>query len=280
MTPDSRPLAVTFAGLTHRGRVRSENQDAIFLPRDPDPELPLLFGLADGMGGAQGGQEASRLAMATLPKAFLGAKRVYPLGDSLWEAVQWVNTAVHQKAQGDPALEGMGTTLVALALAAGRGALANVGDSRLYLWREGELKQISQDHSLVGEQVRKGSLSPEQAREHSMRNVLTRAMGVKAEVEVDIHPVTLLHEDVFLLCSDGLHGPLDDAEIKSILARGGELSSLARRLVDAANLAGGPDNISVVLIRVEDPGTAAEGAENGGSIWKRLGGLLSRRGEK
>ena len=276
MTEAPRPLAVTFAGLTHRGRVRSENQDAIFLPRDPDPDLPLLFGLADGMGGAQGGKEASRLAMATLPKAFWGAKRVYPLGDSLWEAVQWVNTAVHQKAEHDPALEGMGTTLVALTLAAGRGALANVGDSRIYLWREGELKQISQDHSLVGEQVRRGALSPEQAREHSMRNVLTRALGVGDEVEVDIHPVTLLHEDMFLLCSDGLHGPLNDSEIKSILKQGGHPSAMARQLVDAANEAGGPDNISVVLVRIDDPGQAAVQAEQPGSILQKLGNLFRR----
>ena len=277
MSPETRPLAVTFAGLTHRGRVRSENQDAIFLPRDPDPALPLLFGLADGMGGAQGGKEASRLAIATLPKAFLGAKRVYPLGDSLWEAVQWVNTAVHEKARHDPALDGMGTTLVALALAAGRGALANVGDSRIYLWREGELKQLSQDHSLVGEQVRRGAISPEQAREHAMRNVLTRALGVNAEVEVDIHPVTLLHEDMFLLCSDGLHGPLQDADLAAILDKGGEPSALARALVEAANRAGGPDNISLVLVRVDDPGRTEAPPDSGGSLWKKLGGLLQGR---
>ncbi len=142
------------------------------------------------MGGARGGREASRLALETAARAFAAAPPGQPLDQALATAFQAANAAVHQKAQRDPALAGMGTTLVALACREGRGVAANVGDSRLYLLRWGELRQISRDHGLVAEQVRQGRLSPAEARHHALRNVLTRALGVAPELEVDLFPLT------------------------------------------------------------------------------------------
>jgi protein phosphatase len=242
---------ISFAGATDIGRRRQDNQDAIGLPERAGGDGPWLFVLADGMGGQQGGQVASELAVKTVRKTFHAARRHYEPEDALTDALLWANLAVFEKAQAEPELAGMGTTLLAAALLGGEALLANVGDSRCYLYRNGRLLKISQDHSLVAEQVRQGKLSEEQARSHPLRNVLTRAVGTQPELAVDIISLKVMTGDFLLMCSDGLHGPMPEAEIGALLDKTTDLTEACQALLAAANEHGGPDNISVVLIRVD-----------------------------
>jgi len=242
---------ISFAGAVDIGKRRQDNQDAINLPDPDQTEGPWLFVLADGMGGEQGGQVASNLAVKTVRKTFFAARRHYQPEDALIDALLWANLAVFEKAQAEPELAGMGTTLVAAALLGGEALLTNVGDSRCYLCRGGRLLQISQDHSLVGEQVRQGKLTEEQARLHPLRNVLTRAVGTQPDLAVDIISLEVTTGDLLLMCSDGLHGPVPEAEIGAILDKTRDLNAACQSLLAAANEHGGPDNISAVLIRVD-----------------------------
>ncbi len=243
---------IAYAGVSDIGRVREQNQDAILLPSPAGEDAPLLFLLADGMGGASGGQVASSLAIQSAAKYFAGQGRRLQTREALEQAVQAASAAVHQRARDQPELKGMGTTLVALALEGWRALVANVGDSRCYLWREASLRQVTQDHSLVQQLVREGSLSPQEARGHKMRNVVTRVVGVQAQARADFFPLELRPGDVLLLCSDGLHGPLADDDLARILREPAlDLEAKAHALAAAANQRGGPDNISVILIGVE-----------------------------
>jgi|Deesub1362A_J573_1020465.scaffolds.fasta_scaffold01363_5 protein phosphatase len=278
-------MRLEFAGLSHVGRVRKENQDAVLLlPRDTEP---WLLAVADGMGGMAGGAEASRLALEVLTREVsraLGEGDAW--GAALRRAVEEANRAVWRRAQAEPALRGMGTTVVAALVGGRRMVVANVGDSRAYSLRGGELRQITEDHSLVQEEVAQGLITPEQARTHAMKNVLTRAVGAGEEVEVDLFSREVAAGEVLLLCSDGLHGVVPDAAVREILLGTPRLEEAARRLVEAANQMGGPDNVSVVLARVEEvdpeesePGTDTQrrrAARQGGGglrgLWRRLVG--------
>jgi PPM family protein phosphatase len=233
----------SFAG-TDVGRTRSGNEDSYFCGR-------TVFAVADGLGGHQGGEVAS--AAAVEPLAALdgrGFGDAAAAAEALAGAIREANAAILERAAGDPGLWGMGTTLTAAALAgAGQLQLAHVGDSRAYLLRDGALEQLTVDHTVVGELVRRGRLTPEQAAIHPERSILTRAVGLDPTVPVDLpDPLELRAGDRVLLCSDGLTEAVGDPDIATILATAADGAAACRSLIDAANAAGGPDNITVVLL--------------------------------
>jgi serine/threonine protein phosphatase PrpC len=243
---------------TDVGRVRTNNEDAVFTS-------DRLFAVADGMGGHQGGEVASDTAMRTLEGAF-----IEPTTDGLLEAAHTANDAVLERAAEDPELRGMGTTLVAIAPVEGTESIAwiNVGDSRLYLLRDGDLTQISEDHSLVQEAVRAGDLSPEEAQTHPQRNIVTRALGIDPDIAIDGDQIDAFAGDRYVLCSDGLYDYVDDDRIASTLRRLDDPSEAARELVRLANEGGGRDNITVVVVDVvddNDQSTAAAREVEGGT---------------
>jgi protein phosphatase len=237
---------------TDTGRQRNANEDSHFI------EAPL-FVVADGMGGAQAGEVASKAAAESfaqsLPKA--------PPERVLEETIEGANRTIHELARKDPSLAGMGTTTTAaiVDLEAEEVAIGHVGDSRAYRLRGGKFEQLTRDHSLVEEMRRKGQLTDAQAEDHPQRSIITRALGPEPEVQVDLQTVPAQAGDVFLICSDGLTTMLDDATIARVLARATSLQSAVRALIDEANRAGGRDNITVVAFRLDDAdAVAAAGA--------------------
>lgn len=220
---------------TDVGRLRQSNEDALLLAEP-------VFAVADGMGGARAGEVASAMAVAAL-HGFAGGEQ------DLAVAIEEVNRRIHAAAQGDAALHGMGTTITAAMIDGSTLVLAHVGDSRAYLLRAGQLRQLTDDHSLVGELIRRGALTPEEAERHPQRSVITRALGADSAVDVDVLRVPIEDGDLLLLCSDGLTGMVGDPELTRILRAGGDLDGLARACVAAANQAGGEDNVTVVLVR-------------------------------
>jgi protein phosphatase len=224
------------------GRQRNANEDSFFV-RAP------IFVVADGMGGAQAGEVASKAAAdafdVDLPDA--------PPEQVLRETIAAANRSIHELARNDPSRAGMGTTLTAAIVAAEREevAIGHVGDSRAYRLRGGRLEQLTRDHSLVEEMRRKGQLTDAQAEDHPQRSIITRALGPEPEVEPDVHSVSAAPGDVFLICSDGLTTMLGEAQIGKLLARATSMSSAVRALVDEANRAGGRDNITVLAFRLE-----------------------------
>jgi PPM family protein phosphatase len=227
---------------TDTGRRRRRNEDAYVCE-------PPLFAIADGMGGAQAGEVASGLAAAVLAEA-AGDERGE---DRVRALIQEANRRVFRRSSEDAAASGMGTTMtVALVEAdAGTIVLGHVGDSRAYRVRGGELEQLTEDHSLVGELRRSGQLSREEAEAHPQRSVITRAVGTEPDVDVDVATIRAEPGDLFLLCSDGLTDMVSDREILSLLEDSDDLDAAARALVDAANRGGGEDNITVVLFQLD-----------------------------
>lgn len=231
------------AHLTDTGRKRRRNEDAVVCE-------PPLFAVADGMGGAQAGELASRLAAAALREeqgeVMGGEERVASL-------IQEANRRVYQRSAEDRAVSGMGTTLTIALVEDGRVAIGHVGDSRAYLIRDGKLEQLTEDHSLVAELVRSGKLSPEEAETHPQRSVITRALGTDPDVDVDTFSIETRGGDLFLLCSDGLTSMVaDDAILKIVEQHRNDLTRAARALVNAANRGGGEDNITVVFFEIAD----------------------------
>jgi len=261
---------------TDVGRVREGNEDEKLV----DGRMGL-FAVADGMGGHQAGEVASSTALEALRAAVAA-------GVPIRDAIARANEAVLERAGDDDRLRGMGTTMTAATLAAGGTLLiGQVGDSRAYLVRDGELRQITEDHSLVEEMVRGGELTPEQAEVHPQRSVITRALGIDAGVDVDLYPVELHSGDRVLLCSDGLTSMIRPDEIGAILRRESDPQKTADQLVAAANAAGGEDNITVVVLDAVDgdapPAAAARDgavAENGSPppSRKERTGRLARMG--
>lgn len=233
------------AGLTDTGRRRRRNEDSFVLD-------PPLFAVADGMGGAQAGEVASRLAAAAF-KEFHEADGLEP--EQRVEAlVQEANRRVYERSHEDANATGMGTTVTAALLEGDRVAIGHVGDSRAYRIRGDALEQLTQDHSLVADLMRSGRLTPEEADAHPQRSVITRALGTDPTVDVDTFAVALEAGDVFLLCSDGLTTMVPDEEILRLVHEGGSLERAAKALVKAANKRGGEDNVTVVLFRVDAGG--------------------------
>jgi PPM family protein phosphatase len=230
--------------LSDVGKTRSINEDSgITLP------LPEggLFAVADGMGGHNAGDVASQLAVRLLQESYLESKESTP--KRLVRALEGVNEKVYNEAS-RPDRRGMGTTITTLAVDHGYALVANVGDSRIYLLRGEKLQQLTRDHSWVAEQQRRGLLSEDEARNHRWRSVISNALGSSADLKVDLLGVKLEEGDLFLLCSDGLSGVIDDERLTQFLAANLPLERKARNLIDAANAEGGPDNITALLIRV------------------------------
>jgi protein phosphatase len=242
---------------TDTGRQRNANEDTP-LARPP------IFVVADGMGGAQAGEVASK----TAAEAFQGELPPAPPEQLLRETIEAANRKVHERAKSDPSLSGMGTTMTAAIVDAGSEevAIGHVGDSRAYRLRRNKLERLTRDHSLVEEMRRKGQITDAQAEDHPQRSIITRALGPEPEVEVDVQTVPALAGDVFLLCSDGLTTMLDDEHIARLLTRATSMEAAARALVDEANRAGGRDNITVLLFRLADAAAPAAGNPQGATL--------------
>ncbi len=237
---------------TDVGLVRSNNQDELLVAAP-------LFAVADGMGGPAAGEVAAAIAIRILRETFAAAAEPTPEG--LMDAAQVANRSVWDQAEANPEMRGMGTTLVALALVGdGQVAAINIGDSRLYILHDGELRQVTSDHNLVAELVAEGRLSKEEAEFHPRRNVITRALGVDPEVPVDLFLLDAVPGDRFLLCSDGLFRELPDEQIASLLRRLADRQEAARELVTEAKFRGGSDNITVVVVDVVDGASDKDGA--------------------
>jgi PPM family protein phosphatase len=246
-----RPLAlVEVAHLSDTGRIRHHNEDRSLAS-------PRVLVVADGMGGAKAGEVAAQMAVDAV------GRLVGPVHEGdVRSAVERANRAIRRLATDDPDKSGMGTTLTAAMLDDGRLDVVHVGDSRAYLWRDATLRQVTEDHSVVAELVRRGSITREEAETHPHRNVITRALGAEEGVDADVVHVDLEDGDVVLLCSDGLSSYVPEAAIAEVLAQTETLDAAAKGLVNLANGAGGVDNVTVVLARVareEDPwGDTAE----------------------
>ena len=240
---------VDYAIATHAGRVRRKNEDAYFAE-------PPLFAVADGMGGALAGELASRIAVQALGELVEEGSDE----ERLASTVRLANRRVAERATSDPRASGMGSTVTAALVGPRSVAFAHVGDSRAYLWRAGALTRLSDDHSLVAEWVKAGALAPEEAALHPQRSVITRALGADWQVDVDTWTMPARAGDVILLCTDGLTGFVDEAAIASTLAENDDLDVVVNALVDAANAAGGEDNITAVAMRLEADDEAAAAA--------------------
>ncbi len=244
------PLHIESAMISDIGMKRKQNQDSA-------AALPTFgfFLVADGMGGHQGGETASQLCVETFSRRI----RENPLtgdddGRLLQSALEDANQEILRQSLENPALQGMGTTATALKINGTNATLIQVGDSRAYFWNEAGLWQVTCDHSLVQEKLRAGLITREQMKTDLNKNIITRSVGFEPHLRGDVYRMVLQPEDGFLLCSDGLTGPLDDSEILEVLrtsgGRGDSLSRTASILVESANQRGGEDNITVVLVKV------------------------------
>jgi serine/threonine protein phosphatase PrpC len=233
---------------TDTGLQRRANEDSM-LVRSP------LFVVADGMGGAQAGEVASRLAVDTFKGGLSDGSDPEA---SLLAQVEQANAHINELSHANIEHAGMGTTITAVYLGEQDVVVAHVGDSRAYCLREGELLRLTEDHSLVDELIRQGKLTPEEAEEHPQRSVITRALGPEASVEVDVRTFRARPGDVYLVCSDGLTTMLAEEELLGVLVSNPTLRDAGEQLIAAANAAGGKDNITVVLLRVEEAPSAGE----------------------
>jgi protein phosphatase len=254
--------SVEVAGATDPGCVRKNNEDNFAV----DPELGLLL-VADGMGGHNSGEVASDLASKTIldfarrmlggAKSLLpegGTAALSPRGRQLEYFVKTANTMIYEKGRAFPKDAGMGTTVVA-ALVDGKSlTVAHVGDSRLYLWRRGELAQLTEDHSLVGEQVKRGQITADEASRSNLQNILTRALGAEGDVQVDVADHPLMPGDLILLATDGLSKMVSDAEVAQTIAAEPAPQAVVDALIAKARAAGGVDNVTVVVARVPTRG--------------------------
>lgn len=257
---DKGVAAIEMVGMTDTGRMRPENEDAI----GTYPQIGLAV-LADGMGGHQAGEVASRMAIDMVTRHFAETflketerKRKGDLSvldvamevNAVYDAVQLANNAIHEMARARPECAGMGSTLVIAIFYEDKICVGHVGDSRLYRFRAGELSQITEDHSVIQELVSRGLLTMEEAKVTVGKNLVTRALGVEATVEPDVAEHPAAEADVYLMCSDGLNDMLSDDDIQNILREhSDDLSRAVDHLVAQANERGGADNISVILTR-------------------------------
>ena len=257
LVAQSRPFSIAARGVTDVGRRREHNEDSLLV----DPESSL-FVVADGMGGHAGGGTASSIAVETIQKSVRAARAAAPgafasptpqdagqFPTVLRGAVEDACRAIYRAAQEDPSLAGMGTTVTAVLLAGHNAYLAHVGDSRCYLLRGGRIFQLSEDHSLVNEQLKAGAITEEEARSSRFRNIITRSVGFEEDVLVDIVGLDVEPGDVVVLCCDGLSNLVTDPEILDIASKV-PLAESPERLVALANERGGDDNITVIVVKV------------------------------
>lgn len=260
----AKQLRLDVAQLTDVGRRREHNEDnmAYVIPKDAQvmTKKGALFIVADGMGGHAAGEVASEIAVDTVSNAYYQDDSE-DVAASLLQAIKRANALIHQRAAENMLRSGMGTTCVAAVLRGNMAYIANVGDSRAYFMRNGQVKQVSQDHSWVAEQVRAGLLTDDQARTHAQRNVITRCLGTQADVDIDIFTEELLEGDSFVLCTDGLSGLVSDDEIRRIVNQYVPQESVYH-LIEQANNNGGPDNITAIVLRVLEVGVEPPGVRH------------------
>ncbi|WP_189002947.1 Stp1/IreP family PP2C-type Ser/Thr phosphatase [Deinococcus roseus] len=240
-----KPGALNVSYLTDQGRIRNLNEDAILTLTLP---YGGLYAVADGMGGHRSGDYASQLALKELQQTY--AREKSPNPHRILQAVEAANQAVYQASR-SPDKRGMGTTLTTILIEHNYAWIANIGDSRAYLYRDGELSQVTRDHSWVAEQVRAGIITEEEALKHTMRNVLINAMGSSRDVKLDLYMQELQYGDLLLICTDGIHSMLMDSQIEQVLKASQFPEDKVKTLVHEANEAGGIDNISAIVIEVQ-----------------------------
>jgi protein phosphatase len=233
--------------ITDIGRKRKLNQDYMYTSEQPVGNLPNVFIVADGMGGHNAGDYASKVTVETMVSDIKSSFEKNPL-KILGRAIETANEVIHKKSCENIEYEGMGTTVVAATYIGGFLQIANVGDSRLYLVNDREIRQITRDHSLVEEMVRIGGIARAEARNHPDKNIITRAVGVSDTVEPDFFTVKVEEGDTVLMCTDGLTNMLEDEEIRMIINGSRDIAEKAEKLVVAANDNGGRDNVTVILI--------------------------------
>jgi protein phosphatase len=256
-------MNVAVGASTDVGRVRQGNEDSYFV------EVPL-FAVADGMGGHAAGDIASATAVEVIQQHRDEIRADHP--DSLATAIREANRAIWDRAANEPTLHGMGTTCTMILIDGTSALVAHVGDSRAYHFRNGQLRQITDDHTLVGRLVREGKLQPEDAARHPQRSMVTRALGVDADVEVDNLTVELEHGDRLIICSDGLTGMVSEPEISEVLESETDPQRASAVLVERANQAGGEDNITVIVIDVgAEQAAAPPVAEHRSDLGERVG---------
>lgn len=252
-------MKIKVFGKSDVGMRREKNEDRYLINEDID-----LFMVADGMGGHVGGEYASNLAVQTVndifseiaedeEAKFLKMNKINPedVNAQIKFAVQTASSKIYDEAEHDPNLKGMGTTSVLMLVRNNRIYIANVGDSRGYLLRDGEIVQLTEDHSLVGEQLRAGVISEVAARGHKLKNIITRSVGFQKDVEIDVVVKVPKEGDKYLLCSDGLTNMVDDKEILEVV-QDNDLEEACHVLIDMANTRGGDDNITVILTEISD----------------------------
>lgn len=235
--------------ITDMGRMRNSNQDFVYCEEDKVGKFPNLFLVADGMGGHQAGDLASRLCVDEMVRRIEESDARTPVS-AFEEAITFANARVYEQSIQDIAFSGMGTTLVGAMIEGNTAYITNIGDSRLYLLHD-SLHQITVDHSLVEEMLQSGEIEKEEMRTHPNKNIITRALGTDTLVRPDYFEIKVEEGDVLLLCSDGLTNMVEDTEIEKIIRENIEdMKKAGERLVEQANDAGGKDNISVVLVRL------------------------------
>jgi protein phosphatase len=252
-------MKITVFGISDVGMRREKNEDSYLINKDLD-----LYMVADGMGGHVGGEFASKLAVKTIEDTLFNVAEnsknsileenniaADDFGAQLQCAIKCASSAIYDKADSDKSLKGMGTTAVVLAVRNDRVFIANVGDSRAYIVRKGEIFQLTEDHSLVGEQLRAGVISERVAKGHKLKNIITRSVGFQKDVEIDVVVKVPQEGDKYLLCSDGLTNMVEDSEILDVIASNSS-EEACNVLVDMANTRGGDDNITLVLGEVSD----------------------------
>lgn len=249
---------IRFSGKTDVGRVRDHNEDDLLLPT----EMPLAV-VSDGMGGHACGEVASRIAVHTLGQYYKSTSEDEPLSwplrlpqlhaerDRMATAVKLANTLIYEQGRNDPGKKGMGCTIDAIFFKSGRFYIGHVGDSRVYRIRQGQISQLTEDHSLLNDYRRMREMSGDEVENFPHKNVVVRALGLSEQVFVDVLFDEYVQGDLYLLCSDGLSGMLTDPQILGIVGRFESLDTASTQLINAANEAGGNDNISVILARVE-----------------------------
>jgi protein phosphatase len=251
--------------LTDTGRKRDHNEDNlyVFSPHTNFEQRGMLFAVADGMGGHAGGEFASRIAVDTLGKYYTSENDNKSFLVSLENCITEANSLIYSQAQSSPVLRGMGTTLTTAIVDNSSLNIGQVGDSRVYLVRNGQLQQLTNVHSLVAEQIRQGIITEAEASSHPAKNIITRALGTKAKVEIDFYTFELEADDRVLLCSDGLHGYVKDERTLELVVQSESPMDAVRKLIAQANENGGPDNITCILIHLRPVKP----------FWKRLLGI-------